>query len=317
MTTFGDMLYQFGGVPVGPLGIGNVYFVIKTNEPYYSAFLNEHQGQYPDGTWRVHSATAASSHTAIQAALDACVEGRNDYVILQPSDSDYDITAALTLSKKSVHLVCPAGLGLERGATNACRIHQNTAETAIFAVSDASIEIAGFYLKPYADASHITIAATSYGLNIHHNYFPLQWTTTPAEAILCAGDGGAWGQVSHHNIFVSQGGDDVTCASLITIGSSATGARCDHNDIFIGDGNVLTSAITNSATKGTTNYNTFMVAAGDGTITTCITQGSYGVAIGNRACVGADALVTGGTDDISAVDNMNSLAGGTIADDLD
>jgi len=317
MTTFGDQLFQFGGVPVGALGAGNVYYVIKTDEAYYSEFLNTHQGQYPDGSWRVHGATAASSQTAIQAALDACVEGRNDYVIVQPSNSDYDITAVITLSKKSVHLICPAGLGLERGATNACRIHQNTAATSIFAISDASIEIAGFYLKPYADVSHITVAATSYTLNIHHNLFTLNWSSAPAAAILCAGDGGAWGQVSHHNTFMSMSGDDVTCASLITIGSSATVARCDYNDIFIGDGNILTSAITNSAVKGTTNYNNFMTAAGDGTITTCITQGAAAVAIGNRATVGADALVTGGTDDISAVDNMNSLAGGTIADDLD
>jgi hypothetical protein len=316
MTTFADGLYQYGGQPVGSLGIGNAYYVIKTNEAYYNQFVQDRQGNYSDGSEIVYGATAASSHTAIQAALDACVEGRNDYVIVMPSDSDYDLTAVLTLSKKSVHLICQGGLGLERGATNACRLHQNTDATAIFAVSDSSIEIAGFYLKPYTDHSSITIAASSYGLNIHHNMFVLQWSSSPAEVILCAGDGGAWGQVAHHNAFYSQGGDDVTCASMITIGSSATGARCDYNDFFLGDGNVATVAVSNAATKGSVNYNDFMVAGSDGGYTHCIAIGSYGSAIGNHGCVGDGAIITGGVNDVTAVGNQNAVNGGAY-DDLD
>ena len=142
------------GTPLA-MGIGNVYWVVKATETFYPIFLNKHQFKYEDGS--------DSVHTSIQSALNATVECRNDYVIVMPSNSDYDITSVLTMSKKSVHLICPAGLGYDVGATNACRIHQNTASTAIIAVSDSSIEIAGFYLKPYADASHITIAATSSG----------------------------------------------------------------------------------------------------------------------------------------------------------
>jgi len=301
--------------PAALMGVGNVYYAVKTGDTaVYNWLMQNRQRKYKDGSYAVHAAAAGG--TAIQAALDATVECRNDYVIVMPSDSDYDLTAVLTLSKKAVHLICPAGLGLERGATNACRLHQNTAATAIFAVSDASVEIAGFYLKPYVDISHVTVAATSYGLNIHHNFFTLNWTSAPAEAILCAGDGGAWGQVSHHNVFQSMSGDDVTCASLITIGASATGARCDYNDIFLGDGNTLTVAINNAATKGSANYNTFMAAGSDATFTHCIAIGSYGVAIGNRGCVGDGAIITGGVNNITNVDNMNAVDGGAI-DDLD
>ena len=299
------------------LGIGNVYYVIKTNEAYYSQFLADHQGTYSDGSAIVYGATAASSDTAIQAALDACVEGRNDYVVVMPSDSDYDLTAALTMSKKCVHLICPAGLGYERGATAACRLEQTTAATSIIEVSDSSIEIAGFYLKPYIGCSHITLAATSYSPNIHHNTFVLKWTTTNLGAIVCSGDGGAWGSVAEYNWFISQAGDDQTCASIISVGASATGARVCYNDFFIGDGNTATVGISNAATKGTTIGNNFMVAAGDGTITTCVLQGAWGNAYDNKGSVGADALIDGGTDDISAVNNMNSVSGGTIADDLD
>ena len=298
-----------GDASLGP-GVGNRYYVAKTTDTaVYNWLVANRQHTYSDGTRAVQS--------DIQVALNATVECRNDYVFVWPSDSDYDTTAVLTMSKKSVHLICPAGLGLDRGATNAARIHQNTAANAVIAISDASIEVAGFYLKNYLDYYTITVAATSYGLNIHNNMFPLLWSASPVEAILCAGDGGAWGLVSHRNQFISQAGDDLTCSSLITIPGPATGARVEYNDFFIGDGNIVTSCITNSATKGTANYNNFMTAAGDGTITCCITITANGVAIGNRATVGADALVTGGTDDISAVENYNALAGGTVADDLD
>jgi hypothetical protein len=314
MTQVSDTLFHRGGQPVGNPALGNVYYVIKTNEAYYSQFLKDRQGTYPDGSAIVYGAAPASCQTAIQAALDACVEGRGDRVYLQASDSDYDITAVITLSKKGVHLLCDDGLGLERGATNACRIHQNTAATAIFAVSDSAIEIAGFYLKNYTDCAHITIAASSYGLNIHHNMLVLSWTAAPVACVQCAGDGGAWGQVIHHCLITSQGGDDQTCAALITIGASATGARCDYNDIFMGDGNVCTIGISNAATKGTANYNNFMVAGSDGGFTHCINHGIYGVAIGNRGCVGDGAIVVGGVNDITDVDNMNAVNGGAIDD---
>jgi hypothetical protein len=233
-----------------------------------------------------------------------------------PSDSDYDLTAVLTLSKKCVHLICPGGLGLERGATSAARIHQNTAATSIFAISDAAIEVAGLWWKQYADVTHMTIAATSYALNIHNNHVPHIWSASPTADIICSGDGGAWGQVAHHNYFISQGGDDLTCTNLITIGASATGARCDYNDFFLGDGNIVTIGINNAATKGSANYNDFMSAGSDATWTHCIAIGSYGSAIGNRGCVGDGAIITGGVNDVTNVDNMNAVNGGAV-DDLD
>lgn len=286
---------------VASAGVGNVYWVIKATETFYPQFLTDKQFKYSDGS--------SSVHTSLSSALSATVECRNDYVIVLPSNSDVDITAALALNKKSVHLLCPAGLGYDVGATNACRVHQNTASTALIAISDASVEVAGFYFKPYADASHITVAATSYGLNIHHNFFTLSWSSSPAAAILCAGDGGAWGIVSYRNIFQSMSGDNVTCASLITVGTSATGARCNYNTIIIGDGNILTIGIDNSAVKGETNFNTFSESGGasvgsGGTITNAFNIHATGCAIGNRAAVGTAQLCSGGTADHTFVDNI-------------
>ena len=304
--------------PCGGLGLGNVYYVVRSADTNIAAEYTRRFGgmYYDDGSQILRLATTSTADVAIQAALDDCVESRNDYVILIGSDSDYDMTAALTMSKKGVHLVCPAGLGLERGATSACRVHQNTASTSVIAVSDASVEIAGLWLKQAADTTHITIAATSYALNIHNNHFPHIWSSSPTADIICSGDGGAWGQVAHHNYFISQGGDDLTCTNLITISASATGARCDCNDFFLGDGNIVTIGVNNAATKGSVNYNSFMAAGSDATWTHCIAIGSYGAAIGNRGCVGDGAIITGGANDITNVDNMNAVDGGTV-DDLD
>jgi hypothetical protein len=103
---------------------------------------------------------------------------------------------------------------------------------------------------------------------------------------------------------------------MITIGSSATGARCDYNDFFLGDGNIATIGINNDAVKGSANYNAFMVAGSDGGFTHCIAIGLYGSAIGNRGCVGDGAIISGGVSNITNVDNMNAVDGGLI-DDLD
>ena len=288
------------------MGIGNVYRVIKTTEAYYAQFIADYQGTYSDGS--------AIVHTTIQSALDATVECRNDYVIVQPSDSDYDITAALTMSKKSVHLICPAGLGNDVGATNAARIHQNTTSLACIAVSDSSIEIAGLYLKNYQNYSHITLAASSYAPNIHNNTLVMSCTsTTAAPAIVGTGDAGAWGSIER-NWIVSQAGDDYTIAAIISIDQTAAAARVCFNEITIGDGATATVGIYNGASKGMVRGNVFGQAGADSTWTHCIAIGSNGNAIGNRGVVADSILVTGGTSDKSFSDNMNGVNGGAVDD---
>ena len=294
-----------GGRAVLGMGIGNVYYVVKSAEAFYAQFVEDHQGEYTDGSEIVH--------TTIQSALDATVECRNDYVIVSPSNSDYDLTAALTMSKKSVHLICPGGLGYDMGASNAARIEQTTDSTAIIAVSDAAVEIAGFYLKPYYGQSHITLAATSYAPLIHHNTFVLKWETGGANkpAIAGTGDACAWGGIER-NWFVSQSGDDQTCPVVVDIKASATAARFNYNEMTLGDGNTATIGISNAATKGTVNYNLFNNAGSDATWTHCISIGSYGSAIGNRGTVADSILVTGGAAGVSLSDNMNGASGGAI-----
>ncbi|KKN42612.1 hypothetical protein LCGC14_0711620 [marine sediment metagenome] len=291
LTSFPNGILSMGVPVINSLGIGNVYHVVKSTESFYGDFDKNRKTRYSDGSQNLH--------TTIQAALDATVECRNDYVVVYPSNSDYDITAALTMSKKSVHLVCPAGLGYEIGANNSCRIEQTTAATAIIAVSDAAVEIAGFYLKPYIGIAHITFAATSYAPNVHHNYIPLKWTSSNAAAFAGSGDACAWGNIEK-NYFISQSGNSQTCAAIITIGASATGANVSYNQFTIGDGNTATICISNGAVKGNTNFNIFSEAGGSGavnggTITKCYTIHVSGCAIGNRGAVSTGKMGSGGT----------------------
>ncbi len=291
-------------------GVGNSYRVIKTDEPYYDQFIADHQFEHSDGSVAVH--------TTIQSALDAAVEGRNDYVFVQPSDSDYDITAALTLSKKSVHLI---GLdaGYSRGCGNSVRLHQ-TGSFAIMVVSDSAIEISGFYLKNFATKGGIIIANSSYGLNIHHNYWAMNLSGATNEPMLgpyisnTNGDAGAW-STFERNFFQSQAGASATIAAIIRFNAQATGIRIAETDVGIGDtDNTATVGISNGSVKGMVldcNFFAYQTASGVGVFTHCISTHASGIAYGNRGNVADGEIVTGGTNEFSHILNYNSVAGGT------
>jgi hypothetical protein len=319
LTNFPGGLTSFGNVLYGGLGIGNVYYVVNTTSTTaYKEMLKRYGGErYEDGSAVLHPHTSTASTVTLnglKSALAATVEDRNDYVVVMGANSTYYIDEALALNKKNVHIICPSGMGYDRGSTNSVRIQQITALTAIFAVADASVEIAGFYLKAIDGASAITLAATSYAPNIHHNYFPLIWSTLGVGSIIGTGDGGAWGKIER-NTFISQSGGGVTCAAgVIQIQASATGCGVNYNEIILGDTQIATVGIANGAVKGQTNFNIFSESGGaavasGGTITKCISIAATGCAIGNRAAVGTTQVLTGGTSAHSYSDNIGGVTG--------
>lgn len=316
MTTFPDQVFQFGGVPVGALAVGNVYYVIKKSEAFYDVFLEARQGTYPDGSLRVHPDDGDG--LGIQAALDACVANRNDYVIVQPSQDDYDLTVALTMSKKAVHLLCPAGFSYAIGANNASRLHQ-TGSAPVIEVSGSAVEIAGFYFKNKAVEGGIIISNTTYGLNIHNNFWAMSLSTSTNEPMIGpllsnSGDAGAWSTIER-NFIQSTNGTSATIAAIIRFNSDATGVRVINNHIGIGDGNnTATVGILNYAVKGMTNDNDFFAyqtASGAGVFTHCVQIHASGVAYGNRGNVADSELIVGGTAGLSFIQNYNSVSGGT------
>jgi hypothetical protein len=300
-----------------PFGAGKVFHVARQGSDVYN-WLAEAVIPDSDGRARLFghvSSASAVTTDAFALAVAELVEGRNDYIVVWPDNSTYYIDAAIALAVKGCHLVAPSGLGNEIGATNAVRIQQITAATACVAISDASVEVSGIYFKNINGTAAITLAAGSYAPNIHHNTFPLIWTSgAQVGAIVCSGDGGAWGSIER-NWMVSQSGGACTCAAgVIVVGAAATAARVRYNEITIGDTQTATIGISNAAVKGRTDFNIFSESGGSGvsdggTITNCIAINVSGAATGNRCSVAAGAFASGGTAAHSFTDNTDGATG--------
>jgi hypothetical protein len=299
---------------VAGFGCGEVFYVCNSADTAVKNWL----GQRVPGD-HLFVATSATADVKIQKALDATVANRNDYVVVMPSGTNYSITNTLTMSKKAVHLVCPAGISGNFPIGNTARLKAITAAMNIAAVSAEAVEIAGFYIKNYSDLASITLSATVSAMNIHHNAFMLVWTTTPLASIVGTGAGGAWGSIER-NWFISETGRAVTAAiGAIDIKAGATGCRCCHNEVTIGDDNVASVGISNLAIKGHTDFNIFSESGGNGalngsqvaggTITKAIAVNVAGAAIGNIGAVGTAQMLTGGTTLHSYAENY----GGYIA----
>ena len=318
MSTFPDGLFQYGGVPVGGspigLGIGNVYYVIQTSNDSYASMVEDKQGIYHnDGSWRVH--------TTIASALSSTVTERNDYVIIVPDNSDYDLTATCTMDKKSVHVICPAGLIWQVGAPNAARIHQNTADTPIFTMSGAACEVAGLYFKNAAStaAAGATIygATGSYCVSIHNNFFAYVssgGTNSPCIANIASSEGFGWGKI-WNNKFYTMTGASTTTAAMILIAAQAGGVDIDGNEFMVDDGNTVTAAINSASIKGTIKNNYFheMITQGGtgaGTFTGAITITNAQGVIGNRGSVLTGHMIAGGTANACFSDNHDGHVGG-------
>jgi len=315
MSTFPDQVLQFGGVPTGDimaLGMGNVYYVIQSTNDAYVRFVGERQGYYKDGSKRVH--------TTIASALSATVAERNDYVIVMPDNADYDITTTLTMDKKCVHLICPAGLGYDVGANNAARIHQATADTPIITLASgsASCEIAGFYFKNTAStaAAGATIYAESgggYCSNIHNNHFAMVVSGgTNSPSIAQANDGLLYSTI-HGNRFITTTGTSATIAAVIYIQGPATGATVNSNDFVISNTCTATTLINNNAVMGSIKFNTGTACGadsggvGEGQITNAFTIRTSGSCIGNMAAVKTATLISGGTASQSFCFNWDGI----------
>jgi hypothetical protein len=109
MTTFGDQVYQLGGVPVGSatgavgLAGGKVFFVDVAN-----------------GTAGGSGKTPADATNSILTAYGYCTDGKNDCVVVIGSGSAWAPTATLAWAKSYTHLI-GAAVPLP-GMGNRCRI---------------------------------------------------------------------------------------------------------------------------------------------------------------------------------------------------
>lgn len=302
-----------------PATLGKIFFVAHGEDSFSGDLLNE----FPvdrDGVPRVYITTtsADTDDLAIQAALDATVAGRNDYVLVLPSNNDYDLATELTMSKRDVHLIGMDYLfnKQEEGSNSATKIHMVADDDAIL-LTGGNCEIAGFYCKNYNNQSFIMSTGSVCDCpHIHHNHFGVYASSTSGVPSIDFSTSGSSFVLIERNTFAGVV-SSVTVSSIISIAASCTWAKVFRNNFIVGDGNTWTKVINNLGYKGQTHYNTIGASNGGGgatsTITNCITIGG-GSAFGNLLAVvntTTTDLAGGGT--YSFVENYNGLNGGTLA----
>lgn len=300
------------------LGIGNVYHVVQVaNSSVYAHVQRTYAGDYTDGSTVIH--------TTIQSALDATVANRNDYVVVWPDSSDYDSTATLTMSKRNVHLICPAGLGTGGFPSNAARIHQNTASIACITVTGDVVEIAGLFFKGVEGGNIIDLSGTRWHPHIHDNFFGMAATAASANYGIYA-DGACSHFAIHDNMFTNYSpgamtGTNNDVAAFISIGVNSSTRGLIRGNFMNTGGNTTVAAGIVAAGYGTFvigNYLWEDVAFGDtqagvftlgiSTSADClVADNSIGITTGNAA-----NGVSGGTANQSYVRNYEGTSGGTL-----
>jgi len=322
-----NQLSRYGAVAKSlPFTSGKIFFVVKGMDAWAQELLNEFPPD-KDGQSRVFVATATNSDTtgndnlAIQAALDACVAGRNDYVMVMPSSYDYNIATTLTMTKRGVHLIAPAGMTYERGANNSTKLHLITAALPMITVTGDNCEIAGFYMKNFYDGTlacgqHILLGAGSTGCTVRHNHFVVRPANATNTAVVEGTSTGAGYARIENNWFESQASGAYTIPAYVTAAAGATHLRVCNNDMEASQGNIVTTAI-GLPQFGLASGNWIIAVVANpsqatlaGVITTGITLTASAAAINNYFC-NCVANLTGGTAGSSYTGNKSSATGDT------
>jgi hypothetical protein len=170
MTTFGDMLYHLGGVPVGAqevmLAGGNWYFCDPT-----------HGSADGDAT------SPGTATNSLLVAYNKCRDGYNDGVIFIGGATAWNPTAMLTWSKNYTHLIGTNGMP---GLGNRCRI-VSTAATAL-ATATVTFSGSGCHIRN-VQISNETATGTASGCAIItglRNVFEDVFFMSPASATAAA-----------------------------------------------------------------------------------------------------------------------------------
>jgi hypothetical protein len=291
--------------------VGNIYLVWQTSKTAIMADMVSKYGNvlYEDGSAMLYA--DAGTGDGIQAAINACKGGRNDYVFV--GTGNYNLAAALTIAgKSSVHLVGINGGGNDCGTAGAAALTQTgNFEAIIMAAYD---EVTGFQIINKAGYSAITVPAGTWRVNIHHNYFHMTGTDAAINIIDCS----ASQANSHGRIWANKFGTWGATAlnSAIYVAATCVGTDVCNNQIVAHTGLTMDYGIVNLSVGGVTGHNIVSEAGGSGatsggTVTSAIYVAASGTVIGNRCAVGTGQGYEGGTASHSFCDNMDAVTEGT------
>ena len=289
------------GLPVLPsMDVGNVYWV--NNSPTSGKGLNMTRrygdARYDDGTLVLG--------TDIQLAIDKCVGGRNDYVMV--GTGAYTLTALLNMAgKSSVHLIGQNGLGCSVGSVGAAALTQ-TGNYAVVNL-DSYQELAGFQIVNLAAYGAVTWnSASSWRTNIHHNYFHV---VNPGSSTTVVGS--ATGNANSHGLIAKNVFRTYVGGALEAVIGFGSGGAVDviDNIIIHATGGAANYGIYNDTVLGCTMGN-IVSNGGTGTINTGIRSHATSCTANNRV-MGCTAAISGGTDEKSYSQNFSAASGGATA----
>jgi len=287
------------------LGMGNIYHACLSYYagPYAMLKLRFGGQHYEDGSKMLY--------TDINDAIDACVSGRNDYIIVYPGPWGVDELIDMS-AKTDIHMIGAGGLTQDIGSSGPAYIVQ----TGNFHTIELGswCEVAGLQIwnKSGYTAIHSNLKQ---GINVHNNFIRMS-----ASAGICSGINieGAYGNNYNrveanklHHYAGTAGG------SCITTGNG-TGIDTCRNEVVVFGGVTYDYGIFNNSPGGQANDNLITECggtAGGGTITVGlqIRTDNGNSAMGNRIGVATGRGLAGGTANRSFVQNFDAHAGGAVA----
>jgi hypothetical protein len=306
-----------------PLGAGKVFHVCKSGTSLYE-YLSEVLEPDPDGIDRLYGASSTAAGVALNAAMAACQDGRNDYIIVWPSSSNYTIATTVDMDIDDVHLCSAEAMGPGRrdvGASRSTMLAPASSTVALtYAANTINTEIAGLFIKGAQNTASIVSGANCYGANIHHNtVWNYGETTNGTYAIDFYTNGNCLYSRIHHNHLVTVG-SATTFGAMIGMAPSSTSGQVCYNEVMVGDGSTLTVGILNQAYKGMTHGNHVSAIAGGAGATSTITRA---IVIGGGSANG-NFLNCASTEDVSPsgstegfVGNWSGATGGAAANQAD
>ena len=311
-----------------PAGAGRVFVVGQAGTDTYSFYQDLIGFNAPTDRIQLVSCTAAAADVAINSALTSCVDNRNDYVVLLPSTSDYDLTAALTMTKKSSHLVCLPDMN-RKGLGNSVRVHQTTASLANVVVTADNVEIAGIFFKQYDSTGYdspaiIHLSGTRWTPHIHDNFFGCSASNATKPTGILA-DGACSHFNIHNNYFTNYApalttGTNNTIDAFIKISkTSSTRGRIADNIIHTGCNTTVDTGINCQAAYAVIDNNTLVadkaVGAADAGVMTIGITGVVSSSCKRNTFHGVAGAFSGTTNDSSDVLNYDATNGGTLTDE--
>jgi len=258
-------------------GSGRMFWVKQTTASDYTTFVAEHPA-YEDGV--------AAVYTTIQAAIDAAVTNRGDYIYVTSDGSDYDSLTTITVNKDRLHIIAPQnydGGGL--GSRNEVRL-EATGAVPVFTINNGTTEIAGFFIKCAADQPAFTLKTGLFHVEIHNNYVAGRTEAGAGVGLLYTA--GYTNHASIHDNFFDcnyNPGTTKTIDGAIILSSNSCTRNIIRNNIIVSGTATTVATALNAGGVGTIVSGNILFEYPTGTFSLALVGDGNALFLHNRVCM--------------------------------